>query len=222
MENLFEEMFVSEASFFESDTEKIDRAIKRISIDSKFKVDDIKRQLGIYFSDEKDKASDFIKNFINDTLYKFTEPTVIKAYLKGERLDVLKEEQDIPEYTKHIASVLEYMIDEGMNVTPLPEVKTIKDETNAANFFGRTAYYDPNVKEIVLYVEGRHPKDIVRSFVHEMIHHIQNLEGRLEDIGTTNTNEDENLLEIEKEAYLKGNITFRNWEDSVKKVGDEG
>ena len=55
-----------------------------------------------------------------------------------------------------------------------------------------------------------------------MIHHIQNLEGRLEDIGTTNTNEDENLLEIEKEAYLKGNITFRNWEDSVKKVGDEG
>jgi len=222
MENLFEEMFVSEASFFESDTEKIDRAIKRLSIDSKVKEDDIKKQLGIYFSDQKDKASDFIKNFINDILYKFTEPRVIKAYLKGERLDVLKEEQDIPEYTKHIASVLEYMIDEGMNVTPLPEVKTIKDETNAANFFGRTAYYDPNVKEIVLYVEGRHPKDIVRSFVHEMIHHIQNLEGRLEDIGTTNTNEDENLLEIEKEAYLKGNITFRNWEDSVKKVGDEG
>ena len=24
------------------------------------------------------------------------------------------------------------------------------------------------------------------------------------------------LLEIEKEAYLEGNITFRNWEDSIK------
>lgn len=122
----------------------------------------------------------------------------------------------VPEYTEHIASVLEYMLDQGMKITPLPEVKTIKDEANAADFFGKTAYYDPNSKEVVLYVTGRHPKDIVRSFVHEMIHHMQNLEGRLGKIGTSNTNEDDNLLEIEKEAYLKGNITFRNWEDSVK------
>ena len=56
----------------------------------------------------------------------------------------------------------------------------------------------------------------MRSFVHEMIHHKQNLEGRLGNISTTNTNEDDKLLEIEKEAYLEGNITFRNWEDSVK------
>ena len=124
-----------------------------------------------------------------------------------------------------MASVLEYMIDEGMKIIPLPEVKINKDESNASNFFGRTAYYDPNVKEIVLFVEGRHPKDIVRSFVHEMIHHMQNLEGRLGNIGTTNTNEDDDLLEIEKEAYLKGNITFRNWEDNYKnknKVMAEG
>jgi hypothetical protein len=48
-----------------------------------------------------------------------------------------------------------------------------------------------------------------------MIHHIQNLEGRLGDITTTNTNEDDALLDIEKEAYLDGNITFRNWTDSL-------
>jgi hypothetical protein len=56
----------------------------------------------------------------------------------------------------------------------------------------------------------------MRSFTHEMIHHKQNLEGRLGNISTTNTNEDEYLLELEKEAYLEGNITFRNWEDSQK------
>ena len=56
----------------------------------------------------------------------------------------------------------------------------------------------------------------MRSFSHEMIHHHQNLEGRLNSYGTTNTNEDEHLQEIEKEAYLLGNITFRNWEDSIK------
>ena len=120
------------------------------------------------------------------------------------------------DYTPYMASILEYMIDEGMNITPLPEVKIKRDLAESVDFFGKTAYYDPNVKEVVLYVEGRHPKDVMRSFTHEMIHHKQNLEGRLGNIGTTNTNEDDHLLEIEKEAYLQGNITFRNWEDSVK------
>ena len=127
--------------------------------------------------------------------------------------------QEVPSYTKYMASVLEYMLDQKMKITPLPEIKTITDKDNADNFFGRTAYYDPNNKEVVLYTEGRHPKDIVRSFVHEMIHHMQNLEGRLGNIGTSNTNEDDHLLEIESEAYLKGNITFRNWEDNFKNKG---
>ena len=119
-------------------------------------------------------------------------------------------------YTPYIASILEYMIDQGMNIQPIPEIKVKYDEQQANDFFGKTAYYNPNNKEVVLYVMGRHPKDVCRSFSHEMIHHIQNLEGRLEGIGTTNTNEDGYLQEIEKEAYLQGNITFRNWEDSIK------
>ena len=49
-----------------------------------------------------------------------------------------------------------------------------------------------------------------------MIHRMQDNEGRLTNINTTNTNEDGELEELEKEAYLKGNITFRNWEDSLK------
>lgn len=120
------------------------------------------------------------------------------------------------DYTPYMASILEYMIDEGINITPLPEVKIKKDIAESSDFFGKTAYYDPSNREVVLYVEGRHPKDVMRSFTHEMIHHKQNLEGRLGNIGTTNTNEDDYLVEIEKEAYLEGNITFRNWEDSVK------
>lgn len=124
--------------------------------------------------------------------------------------------QETPSLTKYMASLLEHMIDEGLKITPLPEIKTVKDEVNAKDLFGKTAHYDPNLKEIVLYIEGRHDKDILRSFSHEMIHHMQNLEGRLGNIKTSNTNEDDNLLELEKEAYLKGNITFRNWEDKIK------
>jgi len=119
-------------------------------------------------------------------------------------------------YTPYIGSILEYMLDQGMNIQPLPEVKIRYDEQEAGDFFGKTAYYNPGDKEVVLYVMGRHPKDVCRSFTHEMIHHMQNIEGRLGDIQTSNTNEDDHLQDIEKEAYLRGNITFRNWEDKIK------
>ena len=125
------------------------------------------------------------------------------------------------DFTPFMASILEYMIDEGMKILPLPEIKVRKDIKEASDFFGRTAYYDPNLKEVILYTEGRHPKDIMRSFTHEMVHHMQNLEGRLGNISTSNTNEDDSLQEIEKEAYTTGNITFRNWEDSQKKKLNE-
>ena len=120
------------------------------------------------------------------------------------------------ELKDYITSLTEYMIDQGINITPLPEVKLRKDEENASNFFGRTAYYDPNKREVVLYITGRHDKDIARSFSHEMIHHMQNLQGSLHSVQTQDTNADSALLDLEKEAYLLGNITFRNWEDNLK------
>jgi len=125
-------------------------------------------------------------------------------------------------YSKNISvqdkinQLTQYMIDKGLNIEPLPSVELVDgDSENASDFFGKTAYYDPEENHIVLYTEGRHPKDIVRSYAHEMIHHIQNLEDRLENISTTNTTEDDNLEKIEKEAYTDGNITFRNWTDTL-------
>jgi hypothetical protein len=92
---------------------------------------------------------------------------------------------------------------------------------NAGEFLGKTAYYDPINKSITLYTYGRHPKDIVRSFSHEMIHHIQNLEGRLGDVSTTNTLEDDHINDLEKEANLRGTMTFRNWTDSLQEDGQK-
>jgi len=121
------------------------------------------------------------------------------------------------DYPKLIKSITEYMVNQGMELKPLPKVRFVKDDVeNARDFFGKTAYYDPNQRIIVLYTMDRHPKDVMRSFAHEMIHHMQNCENRLDDITTDNTNEDGALPEIEREAYEKGNMTFRNWEDSIK------
>ena len=132
---------------------------------------------------------------------------------------VLKENQSVQEYFDYplkIKSFTQHMITQGLNIQPLPKVKFIKDDSkNAKDFFGKTAYYDPNQRLIVLYTMDRHPKDVMRSFAHEMIHHMQNCEGRLDNITTQNTNEGGDLPEIEREAYEKGNMCFRNWTDTL-------
>jgi phosphopantetheine adenylyltransferase len=123
------------------------------------------------------------------------------------------------DYKKYIPELTKYMVNQGMNIKPLPFVKFINnDKANAENVFGKTAFYNPEEKSITLFTMNRHPKDVLRSFAHEMIHHEQNLDSRLNNIGTTNTNEDGDLPEIEREAYEKGNMMFRNWEDSIKNV----
>ena len=110
------------------------------------------------------------------------------------------------------------MVDSGLSLDKLPVVKFINDDKeNADNVLGKTAYYDPKDKSVSLYTLDRHPKDILRSFAHEMIHVHQDNEDRLNGINTTNTNEDDYLTQIEREAYELGNITFRNWEDGYKK-----
>lgn len=133
--------------------------------------------------------------------------------------EIMQEEElsyDTFDYPKHIKSLTTFMLDKGMKLKPLPTVKFINDDVkNAEDFFGKTAYYDPNNHRIVLYTLNRHPKDVMRSFAHEMIHHMQNHEGKLETIHTQNTNEEGDLPEIEREAYEKGNMTFRSWTDTI-------
>ena len=142
------------------------------------------------------------------------------------RFIVLKRKEELNEnasYTKtidlkqEIAKLTKHMIDKGMNIQPLPKlVFKNGNSENAKQFLGKTAYYDPNSMSIVLYTEGRHPKDIVRSYSHEMVHHTQNLENRLGNITTTNTQEDGALDKLEQEANLTGTMTFRNWTDSLQ------
>jgi len=50
-----------------------------------------------------------------------------------------------------------------------------------------------------------------------MVHHKQNEQNRLVDVKTTNIREDDKLRKFEEEAYLIGNMLFRNWETCVKK-----
>ena len=156
----------------------------------------------------------FIPNELSDSekeeVYNIVKPSIKEGLNEnasyGKDIDV---KGKIMQLTQH-------MLDKGYNIEPLPTVEFVDgDSDNARDFLGKTAYYNPENQTITLFTEGRHPKDIVRSFSHEMIHHIQYLEDRLGDITTTNTQEDDNLNNIEAEANLKGTMTFRNWTDSL-------
>ena len=94
-----------------------------------------------------------------------------------------------------------------------------EDQTNGQEMLGKTAYYSPEEKKIVVFTSNRHPKDILRSIAHELIHHDQNCRGEFNKETSTDPGYAQNnphLRNMEKEAYLKGNMLFRDWEDGIK------
>ena len=183
---------------------------------SKVSYDDFIKFLPSELSDsEKEEVYNIVKPSIKET----DNPEDGKSSPFGSGYKKLNENasygKDIDVKGK-IMQLTQHMLDKGYNIEPLPTVEFVDgDSDNARDFLGKTAYYNPENQTITLFTEGRHPKDIVRSFSHEMIHHIQYLEDRLGDITTTNTQEDDNLNNIEAEANLKGTMTFRNWTDSL-------
>jgi hypothetical protein len=108
----------------------------------------------------------------------------------------------------------------GVQIDPVPQVKLNRTETDRFNPFIPTANYNPNTNVISLYIGGRHTKDILRSFCHELIHHNQYLTDRrgFASAATTGAlNENERLAELEGDAYRRGNLMFRKWTETYTK-----
>lgn len=96
------------------------------------------------------------------------------------------------------------------------------DPKNSLDPLGKTAYFDSVANAIVLYVTKRHVKDVLRSLAHELAHAWQRQNGKFDNLKDGDTEEgyaqsNEYLREIEKEAYMVGNINFRDFEDGKKK-----
>lgn len=128
------------------------------------------------------------------------------------------------DYKPYIKDMMKYFNDNFITIKPFPKVKIERGGENGV--FIKTGYYDFENRIVVLKVANRHPKDVLRSLAHELIHHNQNVEGRIDSEMIEGTslitgNEKAKYLEkLESEAYLKGNIFFRKWteiaEDKLK------
>ena len=123
-----------------------------------------------------------------------------------------------PEFNKALGGIYKDAV-KKFNIRTTPKLTLKQDEENASKTLGRTAYYDPENLTIALYISGRHSKDILRSFAHELIHHVQNERGDLH-LGDASdpqyAQNDEHLRNMEKEAYLEGNFLLRDFEDNFK------
>ena len=98
-------------------------------------------------------------------------------------------------------------------------ISFISDPQNSVELLGKTAYYDPSQMSVTIYTDRRHPKDILRSVAHELVHHRQNCDGKMQNLNPTTpgyAQEDSHLRGLEEEAYLEGNMCFRDWEDNYK------
>lgn len=113
-----------------------------------------------------------------------------------------------------ISRILQHMRKKNFQVDPLPTVKFIDTVNDPDNLFISTGNYDSKTRTVNLYIDGRHVKDILRSFCHEMVHHHQNLENsdyfRRVDL-TGKIDENPELDSIESEAFLLGNKLFRSF-----------
>lgn len=121
---------------------------------------------------------------------------------------------DLEPYFK---SILDFFEKSSIDIKPYPKIKLITTEQDGP--FAPTGNYRFETKTITLYTGGRHLKDILRSFAHELFHHYQflhnkalkkkQLDGSLE--------QNEELEDLEGEAYLNGNLLFRRWTEKFTK-----
>lgn len=124
---------------------------------------------------------------------------------------------------EQIKNLLKYMV-ESLKIKSPPSKLILKNcKENAEKEWGYTGNYNPNDKSITLFITDRHHVDILRTFAHEVIHHWQNENGNLivggkKDVGPDTENpqyaqKDPHLRKMEKQAYLLGNMIFRDFED---------
>lgn len=126
-----------------------------------------------------------------------------------------------PKFKKVLKEMLECYQQNGLLMDPLPKLRFVSDDDQANDIYGRTGYYDPKSMQIVIYIKGRHPKDVLRSLSHELVHHDQNLRGLFntdqaisEDPAYAQSNP--YLRKMEMDANLRGNMMFRDFTDKQK------
>jgi len=178
---------------------------------------------GVETPDVLAKAYDYIKD-LGSSAYQGIK-SVFTESLNKKIFSINDESKDkiYTKYQKYFDSLLKYL-EKELKLTKPVKINLLNDEKNADKVLGKTGSYINHREEIVIYTTGRHVKDIMRSLAHELVHHRQNIRGEFENHEPTKhgyAQSNKHLRKMEKEAYLKGNVHFRDWEDNYKYRGEK-
>lgn len=117
--------------------------------------------------------------------------------LNESKLGIDKKKEIITDFVKYVDSEVDFG-----KVQPKVKLITSNDYAKENKSF---AAYHPSTYEIFVYVSHRNLADILRSLAHELIHHKQNVDGRLkDDSGKTGSDE-------ENEANAEAGRLMRNY-----------
>jgi antirestriction protein ArdC len=112
------------------------------------------------------------------------------------------------------------MVELGYTKKPYPKI-ILDNSDRDDDLLCSTGYFDPNADAIRLFIKKRLFKDVMRTAAHEFTHWKQQLDGDIARSGykSDKISEDENLVKLEAEAYLKGNFGLRKYTEHLQKEG---
>jgi cytidyltransferase-like protein len=124
-------------------------------------------------------------------------PTVLQATLN------LSINENKIQKKSQIAEFVKFAVNE-LGIKNIPTVKFSYD-TNESRERSTFGYFDPNANHIWIYIKNRNTADILRTLAHELVHHKQGEDNRIEQ-GSGETGS-----EIENEANAQAGILLRKF-----------
>ena len=146
----------------------------------------------------KDRLIEMFEKVNGIKLTNTIEPVIGKPVLNETFLAFDKKNNIIDEFISFADKEL------GLNGN-LPEINKI-DEEGAAKENRSFGGYFPDDKKINFVTKNRNLADSLRSLGHELVHHKQNIDGRITDISAGETGS-----EIENEANSKAGVLLRKF-----------
>lgn len=106
---------------------------------------------------------------------------------------------------KHANDFIKYACQHlGIDAPPSVTLVDDKEEAKQNKSFGG---YTPHDHKIKVNIAGRHAADVYRTLAHELVHHKQNLDGRLNDVAKAG----ETGSHFENEANSEAGVIMRNY-----------
>ena len=129
---------------------------------------------------------------------------ILDLITRAKTYTTLSEESDIDHkgFEPFLDAFIRFACKE-LELDDVPSVELMKKDDAGRSFGG----YQPDSNHIVVATKSRHPMDIFRTVAHELCHHKQNLEGRIQDVAR----EGGTGSDIENEANAQAGVVMRNF-----------